>query len=76
MAYPPDTRLPADARAFRSASIMGSAVTITVTPSTSTNCTEHNAVIARLVFRPRPLAAMLNPYHGFSPINRQLSLLA
>ena len=76
MAYPPDTRLPADAGAFRSASILGSAVTTTVTPSTSTNCTEHNAVIARLVFHPRPLAAMLQPYHGFLTINRQLSSLA
>src|SRR5580692_10513360 len=47
------------------ASILGSAVTTTVTPSTSTNCTEHNAVIARPVFRPRPLVAMLQPYHGF-----------
>ena len=76
MAYPPDTRLPGDAGAFRSASIVGSAVTTTVTPSTSTNCAEHNAVIVRLVFRPRPLAAMLQPYHGFSAINRQLGWLA
>src|SRR5580704_4697649 len=65
MAYPPDTRLPADAGAFRSASILGSAVTTMVTPSTSTNCTEHNAVIARLVFRSRPLAAMFQPLPRF-----------
>ena len=59
MAYPPETRSPANAGVFRSASILGSAVTTTVTPSTSMNCTEHNAVIARLVFRPRPRAARL-----------------
>ncbi len=58
MAYPPDTRLAEDAGAPRSASIVGSAVTTTVTPSTSTNCTEHKAVIARALFRARPPAAM------------------
>ena len=55
MAYPPDTRLPAAAEACRAASILGSAVTTTVTPSTSMNCTEHRAAMARLVFARRLL---------------------
>src|ERR1700748_2116757 len=47
IAYPVATRLPDDGDAFTLSSIFGNALTTTVTPSTSRNCTAHRTSTAR-----------------------------
>src|ERR1700759_2646060 len=47
IAYPVATRLPDDGGAFTLSNIFGNALTTTVTPSTSRNCTAHRTITAR-----------------------------
>ena len=74
MAYPPEIRLPAEAGARRSPSILGNAVTTTVTPSTSTNWTEHRAAIVRVPFLVPSLVAMFRQLPRFF-VNKPLVML-
>src|SRR5690349_5761513 len=47
IAYPVATRLPDDGDAFTLSNIFGNALTTTVTPNTSRNCTAHRTITAR-----------------------------